>query len=129
MLPNPTSVNLLVYFVISYSYCSDLNALYKWLTYSYCTWAYTAYVKIFEGCNFQGFYGQLFICKIFILQLESRILVNSYTAMFDTCMGYWQVSTLTAAAVEVVLYLIRANTTYTFQLVSHSLAMQDYTLI
>ena len=29
----------------------------------------TVYIQIFEGCNFQGFHGQLAIHKIFILEI------------------------------------------------------------
>ena len=57
---------------------------------------HTAYVQIFKRCNFQGFRGELAICKIFILEIslanfdlhksESRILgdpQNKIAKMLD----------------------------------------------
>ena len=63
--------------------------------------------QIFEGCNFRGFCSQLVIHEIFILKICLASIreqdPHEQPRLTLAREGLWQVSTLPAAAVEVVL--------------------------
>ena len=75
--------------------CLMMCCMAGWDANHYNPGVIIVYVQIFEACNFQDFHDQLAIRKLSfskfywqnfdLHQSESRILVNSYTATFDTC--------------------------------------------